>query len=633
MPSPKSFSLTANLRPVLFAALTGTLLWVMSPMKRLDDVWSDLLLACQAKPTEGNVIVLAISAEDVIHHGQERLSRKYLAETLNILKHEKAKRILLDFNLGAGVTPDEEAALRVAMLSLGPDKVAIAYEPDALLRTKSILLQLATTVDLGFTPDADGRLRILNKSSLDFQPNPCTWLHEGISKIEPTTLDRRIDPGSIPKFSLTQLHHRQFPPNTFRDKLVIISFDRCLAKTSSQLPLHGRVDRGTVLSIATESRIGQYDQKVSQAHYISMLAHIIFIVGGYLIGAQAPNVKRAVWGAFGIATLALALTWSLSVFQGVPSRPGTILLTTAFAVYIALAYRLKVIELIGGLLSGVLSPEEVWLWRVYGEKNTPAVLFDAMGHIKRANPAAIKLFGLNTGQFATQVSPLARETMPNLGERRESLEWFGPDKTSWKIEWPSQNLPLAVFVDVTSHQIELERLHSQLYTDPLTGEANRAGFEKELTELDTHALTNYSIIFMDMNGFKAVNDTYGHDAGDMLLKTAGQRFRKVIGPEPVLARLGGDEFAIIIRNLSAKDEIQKLRHELESSLGAEIDLGPCSVKVGVAAGFSTQQTPTESSASVMRRADLAMYERKAFLKSNSLFPSMSIESGVSSVNV
>ena len=621
----------AKLRPMLFAALVGLMLWVLSPMKRIDDVWSDLLLACQAKPAEGNVILLAISAEDVINHGQERLSRKFLAETLNILQHEKVKRILLDFNLGAGVTPNEEAMLRAAMMYLGPDRVAIAYEPDASLRTKSTLLQYATTVDLAFTPDTDGRLRVLNKSSLDSQPNPFAWLHEGISKLQPTILDRRIDPASIPKFSLTELHQGRFPTGAFEDKLVVISTDPKLSRTVSQLPLHGRMDRGTILAMATESRIGLYDQRVSQTNFISLLAHIVLSIGGYLIGAQAPNVKRAVWGAFWIATLALAFSWTLCVLHGVPSRPGTILLATTFSLYIALAYRLKVIELLAGLLSGVLSPEEVWLWRVYGERKTPVVLFDAMGHIKRANPQALEVFKLSVDQFSSQISPLARSTMPNLGERRESLEWLGTNKSIWTIDWPSQSLPLAIFTDVTTQQEELARLHTQLYTDPLTGEANRAGFEKALTELDAHVLTNYAIIFMDMNGFKAVNDTYGHDAGDTLLKIAGQRFRKVIGPEPVLARLGGDEFAIILRNCSAIDVVQDMCQELESSLGAEIDLGKCSVKVGVAAGFATQQSSAETTACVLRRADLAMYERKAFLKSRPPLASMPIHSPLPSL--
>jgi diguanylate cyclase (GGDEF)-like protein len=221
--------------------------------------------------------------------------------------------------------------------------------------------------------------------------------------------------------------------------------------------------------------------------------------------------------------------------------------------------------------------------------------------------------------------------MPNLGERRESLEWLGTNKSIWTIDWPSQSLPLAIFTDVTTQQEELARLHTQLYTDPLTGEANRAGFEKALTELDAHVLTNYAIIFMDMNGFKAVNDTYGHDAGDTLLKIAGQRFRKVIGPEPVLARLGGDEFAIILRNCSAIDVVQDMCQELESSLGAEIDLGKCSVKVGVAAGFATQQSSAETTACVLRRADLAMYERKAFLKSRPPLASMPIHSPLPSL--
>lgn len=610
-----ALSRSTHFRPMLFTALMGMLLWLASPIARVDNVWSDFLLTCQETPVQGEVVLLAISIEDVIAHGQERLSREFLAETLNILNREGVKRILLDFNLGSGVTPEEEKQLKNAMLALGPERLAVAYEPDPIMRTKPSLLMHATPVDLAFTPDSDGRIRVLSESTIDPQPNPCVWLSEGNAKFESTIIDRRLSPSSVPKYTLTALHQHEYPDGFFRNKLVVISHDRKLAKTRSQLPIHGRVDRGTIIAMATESHISGYNQRAAQAEFVSMLTNILLILGGYLIGAQAPNVKRAVWGIFWVATLAVTISWNLCVFYGVPSRPATIMLTSVLALYIALAYRLRVLELVGGLLSGVLSPEEVWLWRVYGEKKTPVVLFDAMGHIKRANLAAVEAFGITTEHFKSQTSPLARQTMPNIGERSETITLHGKTKSIWKVDWPSNSLPLAVFDDITSHQEEITRLQTQLYTDPMTGEANRAGFEKSLKSLDVKAVRGYTIIFMDMNGFKGVNDTYGHEAGDILLKVAGQRFRKVVGPEATLARLGGDEFAIIICDQLDTDSVLQLRDRLEASLGAEIDLGQCTVKVGVAAGFATQCDAAEDTASVLRRADHAMYERKALIKS------------------
>jgi|JI9StandDraft_2_1071091.scaffolds.fasta_scaffold03308_4 diguanylate cyclase (GGDEF)-like protein len=610
--SPKRL---AFVRPMFFSALLGMLIWVTSPAARIDDVWSDFLLTCQAKPAAGNVVVLEISADDVIAHGQERLSREYLADTLEKLNDLRVNRVLLDFNLGAGVTPAEEKKLDQAMRRFGPNRLAIAFERDHTLRTKDSLLKHTTTVDLAFTPDADGRLRTLYKDSLDIQPNPVAWLEGGVIQLTPTLIDRRIDPTTVPKLTLGEFHKGEYPQNMFDGKLVVISLDRQLSKMRSQLPIHGRVDRGTILAMATESRMDGYDQKAAIAEVLSMITNIILVLGGYLIGAQAPNVKRALWGIFWVSTLAIAFSWNLCMFYGVPSRPGTILLTSALALYVALAYRLKVLELIGGLLSGVLSPEEVWLWRVYGEKNAPVVLFDAMGHIKRANKHAIHAFALSEAEFSSKTSALAKLTMPNVGERCENIIWSGPPKSVWKLDWPSHSLPLAVFDDITSHQEEISRLQTQLYTDPMTSEANRAGFERAIATLRNATDETFAIIFMDMNGFKAVNDTYGHDAGDILLKVAAQRFRKVIGPNAVLARLGGDEFAIIVRDVHSPNQLLDLRDSLEASLDERVDIGQCTVKVGVAAGYAIRENNQEDSSNVLKRADHAMYERKAFLKS------------------
>lgn len=604
-----------KLRPVVLALILGILGWWSSPVVKLDNVWSDFLLTCQAKPFNGNVIALAITAEDVIDNGQERLSREFLAEILNLLDREGVKRVLLDFNLGARVTPSEEVKLKEAMKGLGPNRLAMAYEPDKILRAPASLLQYATVVDLAFTADSDGRLRVMNKYAKDSKPNPCIWLYDGTSRIGPTDLDLRLDPSSVWRFSLKETYGKKYPQGFFQDKLVVISFDRHLSKTRANLPIHGPMDRGSIIAMGTETLINRYDLRLNTTSFILFFSHLVFVCCGYLIGAQTPNTKRALWGGAWVAGLVVAISWNFSVFYGVPTRPGTNLLASSFALYFALAHRLRVIELIGGLLSGVSSPEEVWLWRLHGERPGPVVLFDAMGHIKRANAAAITEFGLVKADFGDQTSYLARHTMPNIGERCESMKWSGGSgPTVWKLDWPSNSVPLVVFTDITSQQQEISKLQLQLYRDPLTGEGNRAGFARELSVLDSEGVSDYSILFMDMNGFKAVNDTYGHEAGDILLKVASQRFRDVIGSEAVLARLGGDEFAIIVRGVGSAERLIDLRDQLEDCLAQTVDIGNCLVKVGVAVGFAWKQLSDDDTSTILRQADQNMYERKAFLK-------------------
>jgi diguanylate cyclase (GGDEF)-like protein len=287
-------------------------------------------------------------------------------------------------------------------------------------------------------------------------------------------------------------------------------------------------------------------------------------------------------------------------------------------VCIAIAQRLRVFELFKGLMSGVLSPEEVWLWRSYGDRDSPAILFDAMGYIKKANLSALAEFQLDPNKFQQTVSELAKKCMPALGERCNRLSFENEGRKVWDVEWPSKHLPIAIFTDVTEQLEELQGLQSQLTTDPLTGTLNRLGFESTIQQIDVQQTRNFTVFFMDMNGFKAVNDRYGHGAGDTLLKITAQRFRDVMAPGDFVARLGGDEFAIIVPHRLTLDEALSIRETIEATLFDKIEIGSVVVQVGVAAGFAIPLSERESRESIIDRADHAMYDRKLYLKQNGL---------------
>ena len=86
--------------------------------------------------------------------------------------------------------------------------------------------------------------------------------------------------------------------------------------------------------------------------------------------------------------------------------------------------------------------------------------------------------------------------------------------------------------------------------DPLTGVLNRRGFEKEGAQVSAETAENGAVLYLDLNHFKSINDRFGHQAGDALLKAFGHRLEFCLRPEDVLGRLGGDEFAIVLPGVS-----------------------------------------------------------------------------------
>ena len=603
-----------TLRSLFFAAAIALSFWFFSPVLPIDRLWTDFLLAYQRKAFPEDILLVSVTANDVVNHGSERLSRKYLADTLSLLDRGQAKRILMDLNLGRVIQPEEEVALLESLRSLGRDRVAIPVEKNPLLRTKDSIKELCQEVQTSLAPDTDGRMRTMSGYNPTLGANPCIWLASGLHAYDVTPIDARLDLGSIRKVSLEELHEGLIAPKDIANKLVIISIDRQIARTSVTLPVHGFADRGVVLAMGTASSLHNYANVFSLGLWLSRFVFITTFAFGFLIGLRTVNVHLAFVGIMGGMIFCLATCWVMTVIYGQPSKPATTLIASMAAMKVALAMRLRIHELLSGLFSGVLSPEEVWLWRAYGDGLKPVVLFDAMGHIKKANEA-----GLN--QLATLMKPdskgipiLARKVMAVLGERATTLQSDSSTLQVWDIHWPSDHIPLAVFTDVSEQQRTVQSLEEKLYTDPLTDEGSRAGFEAVLSELDACSEMAFTLVYMDMNGFKAVNDRYGHAAGDALLRISAQRFRALLEPSDYLARLGGDEFAIVIRRVLSEQDVLALRDAIEASLQDPIYLEEGVIHVGVAVGFAIRRENSECTEQVVKRADLEMYQRKAWLK-------------------
>jgi diguanylate cyclase (GGDEF)-like protein len=138
-------------------------------------------------------------------------------------------------------------------------------------------------------------------------------------------------------------------------------------------------------------------------------------------------------------------------------------------------------------------------------------------------------------------------------------------------------------------------------TDELTGLPNRRRFINSLISLNNSPAT---VLLLDLNGFKHVNDTLGHDSGDELLRQVASRFERQIPKDSLIARLGGDEFGAII--YGDPSEGMEVARALHACLAYPAELGSHSVTVGVSIGAVINDGKPE----LMRRADEAMYSAK-----------------------
>ncbi|MFC7247516.1 diguanylate cyclase domain-containing protein [Catellatospora aurea] len=147
--------------------------------------------------------------------------------------------------------------------------------------------------------------------------------------------------------------------------------------------------------------------------------------------------------------------------------------------------------------------------------------------------------------------------------------------------------------------------------DCLTGLPNRACFEANLERIDSGPAAGHAeaaVIMIDLDGFKQVNDTFGHAAGDALLTEAGLRMRRVLRDDDVIARLGGDEFAVLIENAADHTQARDVARRIADELDRPFDLGtgPVSVSGSIGVAFGR----ADEAALLLRQADSAMYHAK-----------------------
>ncbi|MGF6989937.1 diguanylate cyclase (GGDEF)-like protein [Lachnospiraceae bacterium PM6-15] len=160
--------------------------------------------------------------------------------------------------------------------------------------------------------------------------------------------------------------------------------------------------------------------------------------------------------------------------------------------------------------------------------------------------------------------------------------------------------------DVTKSRAIFHQLAEHAELDPLTGLQNRRGFEMATHALDTPSNLPLTVIFGDLNGLKATNDTYGHKQGDQLIITAAALLRNACPPSGRLFRIGGDEFVMLIPNFTEELAEQRLC-EINNLFATTRNLP---IQPSIALGYAAKNHPEESLLAVIEEADGRMYKNK-----------------------
>lgn len=254
---------------------------------------------------------------------------------------------------------------------------------------------------------------------------------------------------------------------------------------------------------------------------------------------------------------------------------------------------------------------------------------DLQGHLLDVNEAYEKLSGYTREELlAREIKDLdvydrdeavmarMQRILQNGSERFVSVH-KARDGRRWPVEVVAAYSPVAsgrmfCFIkDLTEQQNSAELIWHQANFDRLTDLPNRALFFDRLSQECSAARRNgksVALLFADLDAFKAVNDNYGHDAGDAVLRTVALRWLACVRGTDTIARLGGDEFAIIVGNLDRPEEAAAIAAKLVAALGEDIELPNAqSCRVGVSIGIAIYPRSAVEMDSLLQSADKAMY--------------------------
>lgn len=274
------------------------------------------------------------------------------------------------------------------------------------------------------------------------------------------------------------------------------------------------------------------------------------------------------------------------------------------------------------------------------------VSIDTRGNIQSFNLAAQKIFGYSeaevVGRNASMLMPgphrdrhdgyIARylqtgeahaigKTRELQGRRKDGMP-FPMEISVTEVKSGGTHIFTAVLRDIGEQKLALQRIEQLAHYDVLTHLPNRTLFYDRLGQAIMVAKRNHAslaLLFIDLDGFKKVNDIHGHHIGDVLLSQVSERLRLCVRESDTLARLGGDEFTVILNDTRERDDVARVAQKIVESIAQPFDLEGISVQIGASIGIARYPEDAPSKGTLLIVADKAMYAAKAAEKNTYRF--------------
>jgi diguanylate cyclase (GGDEF)-like protein/PAS domain S-box-containing protein len=286
------------------------------------------------------------------------------------------------------------------------------------------------------------------------------------------------------------------------------------------------------------------------------------------------------------------------------------------------------------------------------------VSIDTKGKLLSFNHAAQKIFGYGEdeviGKNVSMLMPpqhrenhdsyLSRYMLTGEGHaigktrelegRRKNGISFPLELSVSEIKYGDAHFFTAVMRDISDQKLAQKRIEQLAHYDELTHLPNRSLFYDRLGQAISRAKrsrSNIALFYIDLDGFKHVNDTKGHHVGDLLLMQTAERLRLCVRESDTLARLGGDEFTVLLNDAHEREHVEMMANKIINSIDQPFHLEGLTARIGASVGIARFPDDAQTAGTLLIVADKAMYAAKAAGKNTYRFGSPGDSTGVYSI--
>jgi diguanylate cyclase (GGDEF)-like protein/PAS domain S-box-containing protein len=620
----------------LAAALTFAAMSAGGLGRRIELDVADLVSRLLRHEVESDIVIVGIDAESLAELDEWPWPRSHHAHVIDKIGEAAPRRLFIDVDFSSRSNPDDDARLVDAfrrwhgapiVLPAFFQQAAAAGEADSFTQPMPPLRPYSTLASVNLLPDPDGLVRrIATGWQLGDRvlPSVPALLAGGGSATDEVWLDWSIDPRSFAYVSYADVLANRVAAEHFAGKLVFVGATAIELGDNVSVPGWRAVPGVVALAVAYESlRAGGHASLPAPLAWTLTAAWAALLAFLYCRLSWRRSLVLALAGASAVSGAALWL------YAG----PRVILPVVPLWLATALCFLLCTLRSLEGESFRALAyavgirKRDALLKSIVQSSTDAIVCLDAEGRILTANPAASTLFGC---AHAVLCRTTILDCIPGLFDATRPLDELVGAVTEWEACSPAtgarfpvdvavspilpreRGLYTAIVRDISERKAQHRQLQFQATHDALTALPNRPALAAHLDAALARSGPQGStaLLMIDLDRFKEVNDTLGHNIGDYVLYEVARRLAEVVGERGFIARIGGDEFALVVEAAHDTAALASLSRELMACLDDPVETCGISIDVGLSIGIARCPEDAEDAETLLKRADVAMYVAK-----------------------